>query len=175
MTERIELATQTLVQERLGHQQMILETLKGEVNRTISRSLKLHLGQHFGPPKADQMQVNTGDDTVRSSKHPKDTGTVSESRRYCPGNEDTIRSTIGLENPTDKWVKKSLIGSKRDLIRNTTFGTVHSNHNCLVYSGIGQRLFRNKATFYHHPNLFACPMANVPGCGSQTSEIGILK
>ena len=133
MIERIELATQTLVQERLGHQPMILETLKGEVNRTISRSLKLHLGQHFGPPKADQMKVNTGDDMVRSSQHPKDTGTASESRRCCPGNEDIIRSTIGLENPADKWVKKSSIESQRDLIRNTTFGTMSIRTTTVSY------------------------------------------
>jgi len=133
MIERIELTTQTLVQERLGHQPMILETLKGEVNRTISRSLKLHLRQHFGPPKADQMQANNGDDMVRSIQHPKDTGTVSESRRCCPGNEDAIRSTIGLENPADKWVKKSSIESQRDLIRNTTFGTMSIRTTTVSY------------------------------------------
>jgi hypothetical protein len=133
MIERIELATQTLVQERLGHQPMILETLKGEVNRTISKSLKLHLGQYFGPPTADQMQVNTGDDTVRSSQHPEDTGTVSESRGCCPGNEDTIRSAIGLENPADKRVKKSSIESQRDLIRNATFGTMSIRTTTVSY------------------------------------------
>lgn len=133
MTERIELATQTLVQERFGHLPMILETFNGEANRTISRTLKHHLRQHFGPPKADRRQANPADDKVGSSQRSPDTGTVSESRCFSTGNEDTIPSRLGLENHTDKWVKKSSTESQRNLIRNTTFGTISIRTTTVSY------------------------------------------
>ena len=116
-TERIELAVQTLVQERLGYLPMNFETIKGRVNRTISRNLKHHFRQYFGLPNTDRMEENPANNKFGSSQYSSDTRTLSGSRLLC----------------ADKWVKNSLTESKWNLIQNTTFGTISIRTTTVSY------------------------------------------
>ena len=132
-TERIELAVQTLVQERLGYLPMNFETIKGRVNRTISKNLKHHFRQYFGLPNTDRREENPANNQFGSSQYSSDTRTLSGSRLLCHGNEDATPSSIGLEHCADKWVKNSLTESKWNLIQNTTFGTISIRTTTVSY------------------------------------------
>jgi hypothetical protein len=132
-TERIELAVQTLVQERLGYLPMNFETIKGRVNRTISRNLKHHFRQYFGLPNTDRKEKSPANNKFGSSQYSSDTRTLSGSRFLCHGNEDATPSSIDLEHCADKWVKNSVTESKWNLIQNTTFGTISIRTTTVSY------------------------------------------
>ena len=133
MSQGIELAAQSLAQERFDLQPMILETFKGEVNRTISRTLKTHLKKHFGPPKENQRQANSASDSGGQSQPALDTGTASESQRCQSEDKDSILPQGVLEHLTDKWIKKSFSVSQRDLISNTMFGNLSIRTTTILY------------------------------------------
>lgn len=172
----VELAVQTLVQERLGYLPMNFETIKGRVNRTISRNLKHHFRQYFGLPNTDRREENPPNNRFGSSQYSSDTRTLSGSRLLCQGNEDATPSSIGLKHCADKWVKNSLTESIVEFDPKHHFRHhIHSDHDGLVYSESSRRSsFRNKTTICKYRNLFACSMANFPGCRSPTSKTGIL-
>ena len=133
MTERIELVAHSLFQGRNNNQQMILEISRGEVNRTVSRTLKSHLKKHFESSKVNPRQVDPIFDGVGPSQTTTDIGTVSESRRCRPEIEDAIPPKTGLKHSADKWIKKSFNESRRDLIRKTTFGTLSIQTKTIWY------------------------------------------
>ena len=132
-TERIELAVQTLIQERFGYQQMILESTKGRVIKKTSKTLKHDFKQYLGLPNADERQENPANNRFGSSQHSPDTRTLSGARLLCHENQDATPLRIGSEYSADKWVKNSSTESIWNLIKNTTFGTISIRTTTVSY------------------------------------------
>lgn len=124
MAERLESAQQSLVKETLDDQKISLESVKKEVNRSVSRTLRRHLAEHFESLSADQVRQYPGDSEAIDSQHSGFPGRTPEFRRYYSWNEDRNASKADVETLPEQWIKTSSIDSRRSLIQNATFGTL---------------------------------------------------
>ena len=133
MAEGMELATQSLVQERLNLQPMTLKNFSREVNKTISKTLKSHLRAHFQPLKENQGPADRAYGRFRSIQAATDVGLGFEPQRCQPEKEDAIPVRIGREHPADTWIKSSCSESRRDLVQNAIFGTMSIRTTTVSY------------------------------------------
>ena len=133
MAEGLELAAQSLVQERLKVQPMILETFRNEVSRTVSRTLKSHLKAHFKPVKENQSLANLACDRVGSNQPATSVGMDIEAQRYQSEDKDAVTLRDSRERPADKWIQTSNNESRRDLLRNAMFGTMSIRTTTVSY------------------------------------------
>jgi hypothetical protein len=131
MTERIESAQQTLVNDTLGDRAMSLKSAKKEMDRAIDRSLKRHLKEHFESPIVHQESPH---------RVPKDIGGRQQSTlasttiNYQSHDKDFICSNPVPIRITGRWIKKSSIETQQILTRNCVLGTTHIRTITVTYT-----------------------------------------
>jgi len=131
MTERIESAQQTLENNTLGNRAASLKTLKKEMDRTIARSLKRHLREHFESPimhqeSRPQVPKDTGD-RLQFTLASMETADQSHDKKFVCSSPVPIR--IPLE-----WTKVSSTETQQFLTQNSVLGITHIRTITVTYN-----------------------------------------
>jgi hypothetical protein len=131
MTERIESAQQTLENNTLGNRAASLKTLKKEMDRTIARSLKRHLREHFESPivpqeSRPQVPKDTGD-RLQSTLASMETADQSHDKKFV------CSSPVPKRTPLE-WTKVSSTETQQFLTQNSLLGITHIRTITVTYN-----------------------------------------